>query len=479
MGISYDFEKKIEWSIRGIEDFQEERAFRIVENEFPINNSIVSISKNHNEGFICKIFLDKLFNSTYNNNIKNFGIFEPIVLNRSGHTYFINNNSVISVSLTLSNPQVITLLLNKFQSGRTEDFDDKKQRLIIPTETEPSFVNIEANSVKISTIITCSGLIQININGFNYHLFKYKNKDTGKKYLCIDAQEKNKFQEFITNSNAIVMALGYLSGNLYLDEYYYQTFKEDSYELTEHIFYENREKSALTEHALLNTFLFQTYLYEIEKKGKYQNILSYMPKSVFSNLCYTIKTNESYSRCCELVIEGNQCKQLLLRAGIYSIALETITNIIYEEHKEKINPIEDKKLVKILQKKFNDIISDYDEFISEDGKRTLKSKINDMNKPTNTQKLSFPFKIYNLQLSNEDLKMLKHRNKFLHGTSPIIESEIKHETDELIYIVASLHFMLNSLMLKYIGYSGHIINYPTWIQHNSGKEITDHFFRII
>jgi DNA polymerase III epsilon subunit-like protein len=204
-----------------------------------------------------------------------------------------------------------------------------------------------------------------------------------------------------------------------------------------------------------------------------------MTTSVFSKLCTTIKTKEPYSRCCELIIEGNQSKQVLLRAGIYSIALETLTNIIYEENKEKINPISDKKLAKLIRGKFSEVVKEYDEFISEYGMKIIESKINDINKPTNSKKLSMPFELYRIKLNKDDIEILNHRNKFLHGTSPFGEEELKEKEYEIKFIIARLHYMINSLMLKYIGYSGHIINYPAWIQFNKKEKLTDHLFRII
>jgi len=323
-----DFEKKVYWSISRIESFNNERAYRIIDNKFPINNSIVSISKDSQNGFVCKIFLEKLYDYTFNQNIERFGVFEPIILESTGDKYYIDKNSAHTVGITLSSPQVLTLNLDKFQSGIKESFNDKLQRLIVPVEVEPSFDFIDFNSLKISGTLTVCGLIQISINEFNYHLFKYKNDDTGKKYLIIDSLEKNSFDEFKTNCKSIITAYGYLSGNLYLNEYYYQTFQENESEMIENIYYEKNEKSVFTNYPLFEPFRFREYIDAIGKKEQLKHIPTRMSCSVFSELCTTIKTNEPYSRCCELIIEGNQSKHVLLKAGIYSIALETLTNII-------------------------------------------------------------------------------------------------------------------------------------------------------
>lgn len=477
--IQFDFEKKIYWSINSIDNFHQETAYRIIENNFPINNSIATVAKDSENGFTCKIFLEELYDYTFNQNAERFGIFEPIKLESTGDKYFINKNSAHTINIALSSPQVLTLYLNHFQSGLEDDFNNKKQRLIIPVDIEPSFDIIEFNSINISDCVTICGLLQIKIEGYNYHLFKYKNDDTGKVYLIIDSLENNVFNEFRINCKSIITAFGYTSGNLFLNEYYYLTFKKDNPELVEYIMYEKKEKSALTGHALFEPFQFRQYIEAIGKKDQFKHVQTSMPSTVFSNLCRIIKKNEAFSRTCDLIIEGNQSKQLLLRAGIYSIALETITNIVYEENIDKINPIQDKKLASLIRNKFKDIVKEYDEFISKYGLKIIESKINDINKPTNSKKLSVPFEIYRIKLNKDDLDILNHRNKFLHGTSPFTETELKNKDYEIEYIASRLQFMLNSLMLKYVGYSGHIINYPAWIQRNRKKEITDHLFKII
>ncbi|WP_319592271.1 hypothetical protein [uncultured Draconibacterium sp.] len=477
--IKYDFEKEIYWSIRSIDNFQRERAYKIIENKFPINNSIASIEWIKDKGFICKIFLEDIYDYTFNQNVERFGIFKSILLESTGDIYFIEENSADKIELTLSSPQVITLNLQQFQSGKKQDFNEKMQRLIIPVGKEPDLSLIDCNSLKIKDGVTSCGIIPISIQGNNYHLFKYKNDENGKIYLIIDSLEKNLFEDFKSNCDSIITAFGYLSGNLHLNEYYYQTFKESDPEMIESNCYVNKEKSALTEHPLLEPFRFREYIEAIGKKEQFKHIPTRMSIKVFSNLCETIKSNEQYDRCCKLIIEGNQSKQVLLKAGIYSIALETLTNIVYEEHKKKINPIEDKKLAAIIRKKFKKVVEEYEEFISDYGLKILESKINEINKPTNSKKLSVPFKIFGIKIDQDDLNILNHRNKFLHGTSPFSDSELKDKKYEINFIIARLHFMLNSLMLKYIGYSGHIINYPAWIQFNLKKEMTDHLFKLI
>ncbi|MFT5971179.1 MAG: hypothetical protein ACI8ZO_001698, partial [Flavobacteriales bacterium] len=401
----------------------------------------------------------------------------PIILEKTGYKYYIEKNAAKNLNLTLSSPQVLTLQLKKFQSGLQSDFSNHKLRLVIPVDTLPPLDIFDFKSLKINDSVKVSGLIETTVNKSDYHLFIHKNDDTDQKFIFIDSLKKTNLNTFKEACKAIITAVGYICGNLYLGEYYYQTIKEESENitLTEHTYYEELEESAITNHALFDPFQFNQYYKPIQEKNNLKEVPYSISKLSFSTLCNKILTNGSFSRCCRFIIEGNQSKQLLLRAGILSIALETMTTIIYEENKEKINPIEDKSLAKVIRERFQSVVNEYSQFITDYGQTILSAKIADINKPTNSKKLSKPFEILGIKLSKEDISILNHRNKFLHGTSPVSENE----EIELRLIISRIELMLNRLILKYIGYSGHIINYYAWIQKNSKREITDHPFKII
>ncbi|WP_263603674.1 hypothetical protein [Chryseobacterium sp. PET-29] len=214
----------------------------------------------------------------------------------------------------------------------------------------------------------------------------------------------------------------------------------------------------------------------MEQYEKFSNPFSY---DIFSNLCTSIKNNNVFSRCCKLIIEANNTKQYLLKAGILSIALETITTLVYEDNKEKIKPISDKQIAKNLRQSLLNELCKYKEDISEEATKILTSKINEINSPTNSKKLAFPFEYYGITLNEVEKEILNHRNKFLHGTSPFEENLLEQKETELIIIVSHLLFMVNTLILKYINYTGHITHYPSIVEYKFNLPISDKFYRII
>ena len=94
--------------------------------------------------------------------------------------------------------------------------------------------------------------------------------------------------------------------------------------------------------------------------------------------------------------------------------------------------------------------------LDEEEKKYLKNKINNLNQPPNTDKLSLPFKAVGYNLSKEEIEVIKDRNKFLHGHLNINVNET--EINKLFYTSLMLHRLCCVLILKLCGFQGYIIN---------------------
>ncbi|GAB3724029.1 hypothetical protein GCM10027594_05100 [Hymenobacter agri] len=478
MDFKYDFEKSVYWSIESINNIHSEKAFKVSLENYPLHDCTAITKKEEGKDFECKFLLNKLYGQKYLDDAGEFGLYNKIELIRSGESHIINPDSISHSTVTISNPQIINSVTTNFQTHDNDFFNNKLLRLCIITDVEPEFSSFESKVLKINETTTFSGLVEVRIGNKDYHIFKSKNEYNNRKFIFIDSVEENTFSEFKTNTKAILLAFAIVTGNLFQDEIYYQVIHHDNITMADATAYYKTEKSIYTRYSLFNPFRFSEYIKDL-KYPLPENFPLLLPKQIFENLCEKISNNTAFARCCLLTLEGNESKFSLLKASIYSLALETITNIIYDENKSKLNPIPDKKLFDKIKAKLILTVNEYESFLSEYALNILKAKFNDLNKPTNSKKLSFPFEFYGLKLSESDIKILNHRNKFLHGTSPFKETEIEEKSNELDYIIAKLLFMVYSLIMKHVGYRGHIINFPSWLQYNRKQDVTEHFFYLI
>lgn len=471
--ITYDVEKNIYSSLKAIQSLQSEKVYKIISLETPLNDKLATIEKTTGEGFLCKVYCEDLVEPIAGRKSAGYGAFEDFYLESGEDIYFIRSKSVLEISRSLNIPSLLQFKLTHFQKGRAEDFDNKILRLIIPVTNKPKFTALTDKRLKTGNHYLPSGLVEVNFNNERFHLYKSINDDAN--YLVIESLNAISFEKFKKASDSVITAYALISGNLYLGEYFYHVIEED-FNARQLIIYEKNEPAAITDITLLNHIDFKNHLENTTSSKELHHHCVPMSTAVFSSICQTVHNNAIYARCCRFIIEGHQSKQVLLKGGIYSIGIETIAGILYEENSERINPIEDKLLAKKIIGKVRATVNEYDAFISDYGKDILNAKINALNSPTNAKKLSKPFELFGIVLPEEDVSILNTRNKFLHGTSPLAEGEAP---EELQAIVNKLLFMLMILMLKYAGYYGHIIHYPDWIKYRYISPYSGQLFVVI
>lgn len=471
--------KQVYWPLKSIESLLAEKSYKVSLPNFPLDKCVALSKLNENNDLEFKFILDEIYGQEYLEDIQKFGVNEEIILTQSGAQFVINSNSAKYLSVSLSKPQVLTLTVKNFQTSKSESFDDKILRMTMEIDEKAPLSLFQTKLLRISGTTTGQGIIEFELNGTPYHLFGHKNDDLNKNYLFIESRQELKFGKFKSDCDSILIGFGFITGNYYQNKQYIQVLREENIISADNTYYEQKQDSIITNEALLDPLSWWRYLDIQKRPDLIEKVPGEFQMNYFNSLIDNINRNSILSRTIKLLLEGNQTKVIILKAGIYSIALETLTNLIYEENEEKINPIEDKKISQLLQRKFRDTLKEYDSFIGDYGMKILESKINDLNRPTNSKKLLKPFEIYGIPLNKEQELILSHRNKFLHGTAPFNENELDSKEFEITNISLKLLFLISCLILKYCGYSGYILNLSTWHSHGNKKEDNEHIFKLI
>jgi hypothetical protein len=69
-----------------------------------------------------------------------------------------------------------------------------------------------------------------------------------------------------------------------------------------------------------------------------------------------------------------------------------------------------------------------------------------------------PYDWLEIALSEQDIKNIKTRNKFLHGSNPYNDKDLEKLSKKLLYINLKLNYLINAMIYKYIGYDGILKN---------------------
>ena len=88
-----------------------------------------------------------------------------------------------------------------------------------------------------------------------------------------------------------------------------------------------------------------------------------------------------------------------------------------------------------------------------------------------------PFNAVGYTLSNEEMQSIQDRNLFLHGHLNVQQGE--NEIDKLFYTSLMFHRLCCILILKMVGFKGHIVNNIAFFAKNMNMTTTEWGFKKI
>lgn len=309
------------------------------------------------------------------------------------------------------------------------------------------------------------------------HLYDYKlGKD---HYLVIDCINHCRLKDFQKMCFNLLLAIGFLKGTLVHDECFILSFQNPEMAVPDHILYYSMRGSVITNQGIFTTNPFSVNHdreFERDEKGQitkaehdrlYDGMIDF-PEKVLSNLVSSFHDSEKLQRAALLNIEG-QISSLEIRIPNYYVAIEAITgHILSSTERSPLSPISEKKVAEKLIKDIKVLVrkrqtecgfSD-DEF----NLTILEKNIDKLNAPPNADKLAESFGQIGYKLSEEEKKLLKDRNRYLHGSFLKTADDDKAFRDAL-HISLRLNFLIAVLLLKLSGFDGKIINYASLWSH--------------
>nr|GEX61336.1 hypothetical protein [Tanacetum cinerariifolium] len=400
---------------------------------------------------------------------------------KQGHSKFIvpeNSTAYFNANFP-SKPQIIEGVFLAFRSDKKES-KQLYRRLIIPVKdtdmTYPcSIIECQENYIKFDieewdrqssllglVFLSIKGMFSIlTIKGYAFHFYALESISS----YVIDCVDKIAKEEFIRITSIIRLCMAFLCGKYYRGEIIYLS-AEDS-DFTKLINFDRivESASALSENQLINPDFFFEY-YE-KQDAQSQAILKKHRKrfsaNVFSSLCEVCIESPELRRTIELITRASSIEDPVQKGALYAVALEALTEHLVSETPEVFKPVSDKSEIKKLTSALMAALDASKNAITDVGYTILSKKIANINSPTNRDKLVKPFELYAIELLPEDYEALDKRNDYLHGREPV-EGGTKYDLEQ---IALHLHTLISHLILKYAGYSGHLINLPSWnLLHN-------------
>lgn len=363
----------------------------------------------------------------------------------------------------------------------------KKQyfKFVIPySKSLNSFYQIER--IVFSNDRGTTSSLGTKINLIDEEVFILEEKDENKNiYIIIESRKKQTYEKFSNKTFAIRVALGYVTGYFAGNKGYFFSYSTSKMEKFNNFYFSTLRDEIKT---LMNPINANPYAWLSDYKKvaeKYYRLkkIRLLKIEEFSFLCNKLLINDDFTATILLIIESTKAS-LIFRPSGYSIALETLSDIIIGAEKEKTAPINSKKDYKEFKNDLIEVLNKHSTKESFIDTKTLQARIENINQITNLESLKKPFSILEISLLEEDLKVIKSRNDFLHGRVPDFKKQganrsIEMKDYDLYYASVRLYTLLNVLIFKMIGFDNYVLNFPKIYEKNTKYKIKEDYYRKI
>lgn len=390
-----------------------------------------------------------------------------------------------------NNLKLLSGTINSIGNASLEDFTEKHLRLIIPICKKMRIINDYQCKGFVVDYKLKTGLLVLEINKKPFHLFelKYGEKD----YLVIDCVEKYTLAEFQNCCQTILLTYAFLSGDYHSDEGYYLGFDDALLEKPKQVLFHTFSDSHYNLNAAFTTNAYfgidlenikrdeKGFIDEETRKEQFKDIM-FFPSSVFNNICQIAIDNEKIFRSLLLLI-FNQASTLEMKIPIQYVAIEALTGAIVKKGNSELKPIPENELANKLISELKNITETFlknnkIQIENNDLIPPLFKRLDYLNAPTNTDKLSKPFAEVGYIITDEEKKIIKLRDTFLHGSIKSFGT-LDDDFKGLFFISLKLHFLICILLLKNAGFEGRIINYPKLYEYITEKYLEEEVLRKI
>jgi len=460
--------KYLQGSFEYINEINENKTF-IASSEIEIvNNTEFNVNKGISQ---FQFEVDNLNVSKNLADHKNsgFGFNYPIILKSNGKDWILPKGSP-KINLTIGKSLEAKGEIHEIHHSFSEA-EKKYLRLVLPISSNgknPHHHYIEGERFAVGSNLKAGGLTDIICDEILFNLFDYH--DENKNYLFIDCMDSIFSDEFEKSIEAIIYCLGIITGSLLRNEMYILQSSSNQFETISGFKYKKLPESILDGPEIVSPLILSQVMNTDFMTG-------FVTRQVLSNMSTNAKKDRRFFRALKIVAESSKFP-LEIRASAYSVALETMKNIVIEENAERINPFKNSAYGKKIAIRLKKIIEEEDDF-NFNNKESVLKRLDQINQVTNKDSLKLAFTLNGFKLMKEDENALSKRNDFLHGRIPFEDETILIQDKELRFVTYKLHFLVTSLIMKYCKFSGLIKNNPKFLSvySSKNKEIDEPLFR--
>ncbi len=322
-----------------------------------------------------------------------------------------------------------------------------------------------AKNLKVGVRTFGARIIELNIKGNQIQLYLYGRENIDENYLIIESDNEIDYKSFLETVYDAILCITFFTGVFPGKEVFISNTPSEKLnrEMMSNVIYPENIKT--THFSPIPKISDQI---EGHNKLHVRDGLSSLSSMI--EMCIS---SASFRRTILLMLSANSQPDYT-QVVLYSVALESMAKLIYEQNENAMNVIGNKVVEKEIRVALKTSLKEFQNLIEEPAYKKLNARIDNINSPSNQDMLTRPFSLYNIPLTSNDLEAINNRNDFLHG-------KLTYEAGSRNLSITSLrlHYCVNTLILKYIGYNGAVLYQPWFYQRHHKMLIDCNPFQII
>lgn len=471
-------------------EFEIELDFVDLDEKKCKNQFKITLNPDNLPGLKFKIIIPNILNVGGVKYKESYGLDKDLVLVNSTSKLFIPEDSVYEFETKFpTKPQVLEGRFSCFKS-LNQYSKGAYYRLLVPIKDKDmvfptSILDYKENHMKfdisswdrqmtlmgIPFMTTMGMYAELTIKNHKFHFYAIEQINS----QIIDSIDKIELKDFNEYSYAIRLCFAFLSGKFYRDETIIFASEDANLSKIDYYEYKIEQPSIISENQIINPIFFFGQYSKKDKETqeswkKYHNMFD---TSIFSLMCEKVIDSSEFKRSLELIVNASNISDPVQKGALYSVSIETITELLKSESDNGFNPIQEKPIWKAFYKDLKESLDKIKSNIDEDGYTILSRNIENLNTPTFRDKLKKAYSKVGVELGDDELKVLNQRNRYLHGGQPDDKNWFTLSNLNAL----KLHYLLGILILKYFNYSGHYINISGWymLHNREAKKLMEQF----
>ena len=178
------------------------------------------------------------------------------------------------------------------------------------------------------------------------------------KYLVVDCLKKITSSKFSELSWSVVVALGYITGQLFQNDEYLFAYDNFSMENFVHFSYSRKRDTLTSIYTPVNSNPYAWIRDNQKVADSFYGKINLISGVQFSKLVQLVLEEQEIRGILLLIVESSGRSLLLMPAG-FSVALEGLSEFFAKKNSEKIKPIQDKIHAKNLRLDFIKVLETY------------------------------------------------------------------------------------------------------------------------